>query len=114
MPHTHPLLVEAIADQLVAELQAYQGLLEDMRLARWSTDTALAVAAHGDRVQRCAENLPHLSVRMAEFLNTRTMLSRRRVGSGHGREEALAALHAGPRQAVDLLRAAATRRDDLD
>lgn len=110
MAHTNPLLVHAIAEQLIAELQAYESLLEDMRRARWTTDAAVAVAAHGDRVLRCAENLPHLPMRVAEFLITRTMLSRRLVGSGQGRDEALAALHTGHLRAVNLLRAAVTAR----
>ena len=107
MAHTNPLLVEAIAEQLLAELQVYEGLLEAARAARWSTDAALAVAAQGDRVQRYAENLPRMRVRMAEFLITRTLLSRRLVGSGRGRAEALAELHAEHLEAVHMLQAAA-------
>src|SRR6476661_7770248 len=103
MAHTNPLLVETIAEQLIAELQVYEGLLEEARAARWATTATLAVAAQGDRVQRYAENLPRMRMRMAEFLITRTLLSRRLVGSGLGRVEALAALHADHLAAVHTL-----------
>lgn len=109
MAHTNPLLVETIAEQLLAELQAYEGLLEQARAAGWSTAATLAVAAQGDRVQRYAENLPRMRMRMAEFLITRTLLSRRLVGSGQGRAEALAALHAEHLDALHMLQAAAAR-----
>jgi len=107
MSHHNTILHETLVEQLRSELRVYEDLLEELGAAGWPTRIAVVLAEQGDRVQRCAEILPTLVVPIARFLITRTSLSRRLVGSGQGREAALAALHAEHVQAVHALRRAA-------
>lgn len=112
MAHRNPILVDVIAEELLNELQGYERLLAEMRAADWPTPLVLAVAEQGDRVLRCAHTLPRLGASVAEFLITRTQLSRRLVGSRHGRGEALAHLHGEHLEAVKALRRACLRLGD--
>jgi hypothetical protein len=113
MAHRNPLLVDVIAQELLQELQGYDRLLAEVRAADWPTPLVLALADQGDRVLRCAHTLPRLDSPVAGFLVTRTQLSRRLVGSRHGRREALAQLHGEHLETVTALRGACQRlRDD--
>ena len=107
MAHNNAALTELLAEQLAAELETYQRLLDDLRAGGWSIEPAVALADTVDRVQRCAENLPRVRVALAEFLITRTELSRRIVGAAAARTPDLALLHADHVYATNALRRAA-------
>lgn len=113
MAHSNSVLLDAIAEQLQSELFAYARMLEALRAAGWPVPLAVPLGDQADRVQRCANQLPRLRLALAEFLITRTDLTRRLVGPDEGRAEALGGLHAAHVADVEALERACARVREL-
>ena len=109
MAHSNPILVETIAEQLLAELETYLRLMGELRAGAWPASLAMALADQADRVHVCAQVLPRVGIPLAEFLITRTDLARRLLGAPHNREEELIVRHAEHLDAAGALWRAARR-----
>jgi predicted component of type VI protein secretion system len=72
--NSSPIVVQAIAEQMLRELDAYEQLLGSLSREGWSPQLLEQLASQADGIYRCGQSLPRLAVSFTEFLITRTDL----------------------------------------
>lgn len=75
MAHSSPVVVQAIAQQMLRDLDAYEQLLVMLSREGWSPELLERLAQQADSIYRCGQTLPRIAVSFTEFLITRTDLA---------------------------------------
>ena len=110
MSHTGSVVVQAIAEQMLGELDAYERLLARLMREPRNPELVQLLSEQTDRIYICGQTLPRVAVSFTEFLVTRAELTHALwTGRATSRGEPAATLHQEHLAAIELLRRACRR-----